>query len=1428
MPQSTAQHHTEWLSLLEISGPFLSMPVLLRVFPQGLDAREASQAANLRAAYEEWLDNQQGLKPDPALHRAWIEYVLGDLLGFEAEVLKPFTALDEEAQERWSVRFPEHGETLQPDYALIAPPANLFAAQEDTQPEARLLIQTLPPDQKLDAALRGSSWSASPAARMQELLHAADVRLGLLTNGEQWMLVDAPRGETTGYISWYAELWFDEHLTLRAFTSLLSGYRFFSVPDNETLEALLAESAGNQQEVTDQLGMQVRHALELLVQAIDSSDRDAQGALLDGIAMPRLYQAAVTVMMRLVFLLSAEERGLLPLEDPLYAENYAVSTLHDQLRVGADQTGEEVLEYRFDAWPRLLATFHAVYGGVYHDRWLMPAYGGGLFDPDRYPFLEGRRSSAPEDNGRSLRFSLNIDNRTVLHLLESLQYLQVQVPGGGKQLRRLSFRALDIEQIGHVYEGLLDHTAKRAETPVLGLAGSREPEVLLTDLENFLPEDSDPYDVEAGVLAAIREAKQADLLKFLNDETGRTENALRNALNAEPPDAHRRQALLVACDNDEALFARVLPWYGLIRNDDYGRPIIINAGSAYVTAGAERRATGTHYTPRSLTEPIVQHTLEPLVYVGPAQGKPREEWALRTPQELLDLKVCDMAMGSGAFLVQACRYLSERLVEAVEIQDRVKVRRKPSAADALETLREAADEDERLLLARRLVASRCLYGVDKNPLAVEMAKLSLWLITMDKNRAFNFLDHALKCGDSLVGVDLDQLRTWSLEGSGARRFETVGIDLDIEKMVRLRREIEAMPVLDVRDQQAKAHKLAQAEAIAHDLKRAGDLLVASYYNTLKKTQQATLRDALLRAARDGADVEERWWQHADLGDLRPFHWPLEFPEVFLGAEAVQSRAQAQGQLTAEGTLFGANGEDGRRSGFDAFFGNPPFIGGQLISGALGGEYLKYLKTRWNHAKGSADYCAFFFLRAYENVRPFGVSGLIATNTIAQGDTRELGLDYIDELGGSIYRANNNYPWPGQAAVVVNIVHICKGYFGGMRILDDEKVQYISPLLDDMVTIGDPYVLAANEDLSFQGSNILGLGFTMSPEEAQELITRNPHNADVLFPYLNGQDLNSNPDQSSSRWVINFRDWPLERTSRTGWFLMSEKEQKKALRSGRVPEDYPQPVAADYQDCLAIVREKVYPERRKNRNKRTREHWWRFTRSCADLYATITPLQRVLVAVQTSKYLSMGFQSKGLVYSHMTVVLALEDEAQFAILNSSFHDAWARQYGSSMGNTLRYTPADVLETYPLAEAAVGNEELTKVGDTYHTLRRKIMLDRWEGLTATYNRFHDPDEAAIGIARLRQLHVEMDNVVAAAYGWHDLDLGHDFHETQQGIRYTIHEEARREVLTRLLALNHERYAEEEAAGLHDKKKGKRKSAGKKGSAKKLVSNNQMDLL
>ncbi len=304
-----------------------------------------------------------------------------------------------------------------------------------------------------------------------------------------------------------------------------------------------------------------------------------------------------------------------------------------------------------------------------------------------------------------------------------------------------------------------------------------------------------------------------------------------------------------------------------------------------------------------------------------------------------------------------------------------------------------------------------------------------------------------------------------------------------------------------------------------------------------------------------------------------------------------------------------------------------------------------------------------------------------------------------------------------------------------------------------------------------------MGFVLEPEEAQELIAKETRNKDVLFPYLNGEDLNSRPDQSSSRWVINFHDWPLER-------------------------------AEAYPDCMGIVREKVKPERDLNNRKVRRERWWQFAERAPALYSTIADMKRVLVIPRVSKYMICSWKPTGITYSEATCIIATEVDADSALIQSTFHSDWARANGSSLRNDLRYTPSDCFETFPFP---TNTASLNDIGERYYTHRQSIMLARQEGLTKTYNRFHDPSEHAPDIVQLRALHKEMDEAVAHAYGWEDLKLEHGFHETKQGVRYTISETARREVLDRLLLLNHQRHKEEVKAGLWETKGGKKKQQG-----------------
>jgi hypothetical protein len=1351
MAASVARQHAEWLSLLDISGPFLSLPVLLEVFPNGLDKKdhEGEMRRRLRLAYEEWADNQGGGRPDPAINTQWLRFILAEILDMRPDVI--LEGQDIPANLCYAAR--EQGETLRPAMVIHSP--------YNTEPS--LLIQLYPAKQGLEKPVHGGH--SSPAMRMMELLRNTNTRLGLVTNGERWMLVHAPVNETTGFYAWNADLWLEEPLTLQAFYSLLGMERFFNVPGNQKLEAMLERSALRQQEVTIQLGDQVRRAVEMLVQTLDRLDKDSGRELLYSLDEKDLYEAALTVMMRLVFLLSAEERGLLMLGEELYDKNYAVSTLHKQLREQADQQAEEVLGLRYDAWSRLLAVFRVVYGGVDYQDMRLPAYGGRLFDPDRYPFLEGRQ---PGTSWRETPASpLLVDNRTALHLLNALQYLQIRVPGGGVEPRRLSFRGLDVEQIGHVYEGLLDHTARRAATTMLGLLGSDndEPEVPLEELESKF---------QQGELV---------FLEYMQERTGRSIVALQKSVAMTLTKREERARLMEACDNRQDIFDRVYSFAGFLRRDTFGNFVVMTPGSVYVTRGSDRRSTGTHYTPRSLTEPIVQHALDPLVYSGPAEGLPEEQWQLRSAADILDLKVCDMAMGSGAFLVQACRYLSEKLVGAWDnARDSQANGHGPqvapygelsSAQSSEEKL--PTDPEERLAIARRLVVERCLYGVDKNPMAVEMAKLSLWLITLAKHRPFTFLDHALRSGDSLIGANERQLLNWSMDArSGAVTQSAWGLAdtlrRSLETARKLRREIQQHPERDVHDIEAKERLLREAGHAIEIVKLGADLLVAialaerkrraalqdtlglnysvlvkayeeAHYSPLTEQGRAPLQSTYTKLR---AEVDEL------LNDRNPFHWPLEFPEVFVGK--------------------------GDEAGFDAIVSNPPFSGTKLMVAALGTNYRNYLVEYVAQGKrGGADLCSYFFLRAGQLIYNNGIFSLLATNTIAQGDTREVGLDQLENDGWTITSAISSKRWPGAASLEIACLWLKKGAWGGNFYLDGKSVAGITTSLAPIgANKGLTLVLASNSNKSFKGAEIQGDGFLLAPNEAKNLIVKNQRNKDVLFPFLNGEDLNTHPDQSPSRWIISFRDWPLEQ-------------------------------AETYPDCMEIIREKVKPERDlmalkvDASAKICAKLWWQHRRKALELYTTIANKKRVIAIAFTSRTCAFTFLTTNILFSNALVILNFDSNGYLATLQSNFHTEWAFANGSTMKTDLRYAPSDCFETFPFP-SKMGS--LDSIGERYYTNRQSIMLTRQEGLTKTYNRFHAPQEQAPDIVNLRQLHKEMDEAVARAYGWDDLKLEHGFHETKQGLRYAISEAARREVMDRLLLLNHQRHEEEVRAGLFEK--------------------------
>ena len=1344
---SSYDTHHDWLRLIEISGPFLAIPVLKEAFPSGLEGLDGLKRKRLRQAYDEWREAiESGDTQISELHTAWIDEVLAR--GLELDVDRRVSVLK---RANWcttnlKVELTEHAISMSPDMAVI---------DELRSNKPLLLVQIFSQDTDLEATHKLEGWSATPAERMVQLCRASGCRLGLLTNGERWMLIDAPVGAVTSFASWYARIWTQEPVTLQAFVHLLGIRRFFA-EESEQLPALLDQSLKYQDEVTEALGEQVRRAVEVLIQALDKADQDRHRALLHDVTEPELYEAALTVMMRLVFLLAAEERGLLLMGDECYEANYAVSTLRMQLTAESDG----VLERRWDAWSRLLSIFRVVYGGIEHENLRLPALGGSLFNPDRFTFLEGRAKGS--NWLTDMAKPLPIDNRTVLLLLRAIQQFQG---------RTLSYSGLDVEQVGHVYEGLLERTVQRTSEVTLefdGTKNAKAPWIELSELELAKAEGTD-Y-----------------LVEMLHDRCGSSASRIRNDLG-KPVDDALSGRLLAACHGDTELRDRILHYAHLIRTDPWGYPLVYPAGSFIVASGSDRRETGAHYTPKSLTETIVAETLTPIVYIGPAQGKPRDQWVLKSPSEILDLKVCDPAMGSGAFLVQACRWLAEKLVEAwsqaelagavVSVDGEVL-----DAGNVKELL--PRDIDARNMIARQLIAERCLYGVDLNPLAVELAKLSIWLVTLAKDRPFGFLDHNLRSGNSLLGIHLlDQLTQLSIVPSDKGQIRLMGqqIERAVNEAINLRQKLRAFPIRDIRDVEAMAQLDADARKMLEVPQLIADAFIGEVFasggnaNVLVNATASLATQAEMAIDGESEAIEliaQRTVSAfetdtpADKPRHKPFHWPLEFPEVF-------NRAQG---------------------GFDGMVGNPPFLGGQRITGVAGTAFRDWLVNHIAEGRrGSADLVAYFFLRVWSLLREGGGFGMLAVNTIAEGDTRQVGLEAMVNAGAVIHAAYPNEPWPGKAAVVTSRVHVHKGEWLGERTLLGRLVPVISAFLSDREE-WSPKRLKTNESIAFQGSIVLGMGFVLSPDEARRMLDADPRNAEVIFPYINGDDLNSDPEQRPSRWVINFWDWSKSR-------------------------------AETYQQPFQWIKDHVYAERMQNNDRGAREKWWLFLRARAELYNSIGRgyhferlpnslssskdfLEEVLVSARVGKYFNPSLVPNQYIFHEKCVVFnAQNTRSLISLLNSSLIQSWVWQHSSSLGISLNFSPTDAFETLPFPNSGE-LENLNTVGVEYLNLRKKLMnrSENLGGLTKVYNSLHNKNEQSTQFVEFRNLQKEIDVAVLNSYGWGDVNLNHGFYEMHylpenDRTRFTIAEPARIEVLQRLADLNRQRFKEEVDQGLHD---------------------------
>ena len=784
--------------------------------------------------------------------------------------------------------------------------------------------------------------------------------------------------------------------------------------------------------------------------------------------------------------------------------------------------------------------------------------------------------------------------------------------------------------------------------------------------------------------------------------------------------------------------------------------------------GDQRAATGSHYTPDDLVQPLIKHSLDYLIVDVLKKPDPAKA--------LLDLRVADISCGSGHILLAAARRIATELaiVRTGEEQP------SPSAFRA----------------AIRDVIRECIYGVDLNPLAVELCKVALWLEAHTPGEPLNFLDHHIKCGNAIVGF---ARRDEAERGVPDEAFKTLPDD-DKETAALLRKR---------NKKEREDHAAGQLPLSASLQKQLDEILRG--WNELNRLPEHTPDEIEAKKARYLAFTQSKdsWLLHqiasipiaqfylpkvAD--NLQKFVTDATYRRYWKGEMSPQGQATAEAWALAERKRFFhwflEFPEIMERGGFDCILGNPPYLGGKKLTGTYGEAFLELVKHLYFPAGGLSDLVVYFLRRMAQLARPQGFYALISTNTISQGDAREGGMGFLHNNGHSIVFANRSVKWPGRAVLEVSLISLHRGDWIGRRVLNGSIVSHISPLLTSDAPESEPQRLVENDSRSFIGSVILGTGFLLDPQAALRLIEKDCRNSEVLQPYLSGADLNGSPEQLPSRWAINFKDWSIETAQR-------------------------------YEDCFSIVDRLVRPQREQVKRAVYRDKWWQYAEKCSRLYENIKGKSRVLVVAQTSKTVAFVFVPASYVFSMMTVVFNVDSHSEFAVYQSTFHNIWAWKYASTLKSDLRYVPTDIAETFPRPnnQSAIGiTNALNDIGERYHEHRRALMKSLWLGLTDIYNLFHTRDLSPAEVARvskkplpeaeagyqgileLRRLHRELDISIRDAYGWTDLDLGHDFIEVEtlpenDRVRYTISPAARKEVLKRLLALNHQRAAAEAAA-------------------------------
>lgn len=949
--------HIDWWSNLRHSGLFLDLQRLSNLFDTP------------RAPLPEWKQERlrrelTALQNDPKERRTkLVSLVMEDLCGFSLELGE--WNRGSKIDTSWT----RHGIAKE-----LIRPNQLWLAETGTLP---IFFD--------DSRRLGIGQGRRTVARALQWLRNGSEQLALVTNGFQWRILFAGL-DYDAWCEWDVDQWLAEGQVSPEF----EGFRGLMRPDYWAADqagqpcpllAAINDSRKGQSDLSKTLGERVRQAAELLIDAHAPALNPLHGQL----DPQDIYRAAVRIIMRMVVTLFAESReNLLPRDSAIFHNAYSLQGLREQL----DRTGPNRRVASYAAWPRIIALFRLIYQGSAHFDHSVQAYGGELFAPGLPEAADGMNRALHlfenacfgQDlmNDAQARQILELLTRTRIRIRQGRTTTETAIP--------VDFSTLDSEYIGILYEGLLDFELRCTADgePIVFLAVGNQPALPLTTLESmsekaikelFTKLKDTSSKAEGDEAEGEEEEDEPETEEELEPEESEEEVADSPDEEEAPPDDDPRFTLRARAEQwarKAAIAAGLLkkpkgkltPEKQMAHERELAAKArqlitkVVMPGEWYLVRwGGTRKGSGTFYTRPQLAIPTVHRTLRPLAYDPPLgdDGKPNpdahhDQWTPKKPKAILGIKVCDPACGSGSFPLAALRFLTEALYQSLHTHGRIQdhpdrsVLRLITNEESNESLAEekldCRPDDDRFevrtkAVLRRYVVERCIYGVDLDPLAVELCRLALWIETLDRRLPLTFLNHKIKCGNALVGAWFDQflhypIMAWNREGGD--KAHTNGVHFEKEawtkaikdkandaraklkdwidgaflkyavnlESVRTEHDVAAQALQEIHSYDIiQARKRAERyEALVNDpefvrLKEAFDLWCALWFWPPDALDLAPLP---MDFASGALDEKTRDIARRVAAERRFFHWELEFPDVF----------HASG------------------SGFDAVLGNPPW------------------------------------------------------------------------------------------------------------------------------------------------------------------------------------------------------------------------------------------------------------------------------------------------------------------------------------------------------------------------------------------------------------------------------------------------------------------------------------------------------------------------